>query len=216
MTPEQARGLLTEDVIENAIGPLDTFSHQCHAASIALVKSGLIAESRVARGSCRGVGGQHSWVVVGMDCYDPKATIVDLTAWSYDVQFGGKTVPRVWVTTMEVSAHRPQGWGPPLMEWGCPEGGGAEHIDLVWKKPPDVSTSLLLGMFEDMVGPLDRRFWANLANHCTMVGWPAREFVEAMLDTEEVAALVPIDIAGMLTDRNPSGLYLAGEADRED
>ncbi|MFT4011248.1 MAG: hypothetical protein QM655_14530 [Nocardioidaceae bacterium] len=49
--------LLTIEQIEEAIGSLDLYAHECHAASIALVKSGLLGESRVARGTCAGVGG---------------------------------------------------------------------------------------------------------------------------------------------------------------
>lgn len=32
-----------------------------------------------------------------------------------------------------------------------------------------------------------------------------------MLDTPELSVHVPIDMAGMLTDRNPDGLYLNDE-----
>ena len=37
--------------------------------------------------------------------------------------------------------------------------------------------------------------------------WPAGEIFAAMDDTEGLKALVPIDKLGMLTDRNPGGLY---------
>lgn len=196
---------LTVEQVEEAIGPIEGYAHQCHAASIALVKSGLLGESRVARGTCRGVSGQHSWAVVGMDCYDEDATIVDLTAWSYDMD-----VPRVWVTTMAESPHRPHGWGKSLISWGCPTGGGGEHIDLTPTKPFGHQAKFWVEeMFPNAVGNLDRRFWSNLVNHAPMVGWPAGEVIAAMADTPEVAALVPIDLLGMLTDRNPSGMYLA-------
>ncbi len=58
-----------------------------------------------------------------------------------------------------------------------------------------------------MLGPLDRRGWATLA-HAPVEGWPAGEILGAMCDSG-MEAVVPIDIIGMLTDRNPSGLYLA-------
>lgn len=41
--------------------------------------------------------------------------------------------------------------------------------------------------------------------------WPAAEIIAAIDDTKALSALVPIDILGMLTDRNPSGLYLPGD-----
>jgi hypothetical protein len=39
-------------------------------------------------------------------------------------------------------------------------------------------------------------------------GWPAAEIVAAIADTPSLAAYVPIDLLGMLTDRNPGKLYL--------
>jgi len=62
--------------ILTAEGPMDRWARQCHAASVALVKSGEFGECRVARGTCNGVGGQHSWVVLSMDVYDKRATII--------------------------------------------------------------------------------------------------------------------------------------------
>jgi hypothetical protein len=38
-------------------------------------------------------------------------------------------------------------------------------------------------------------------------GWPAAEIIGPMRDTRELRTTVPIDIAGMITDRNPGGLY---------
>lgn len=40
-----------------------------------------------------------------------------------------------------------------------------------------------------------------------MQGWPAPEIIEAMMDTDGLGALVPIDIRGMLTGRNPGEAY---------
>lgn len=59
-----------------------------------------------------------------------------------------------------------------------------------------------------MLGPLDRRAWHLLASQAPVLGWPAAEIIAAMDDTEELSAFVPIDRLGMLTDRNPGGLYL--------
>lgn len=39
-------------------------------------------------------------------------------------------------------------------------------------------------------------------------GWPAAEIVAAMCETPNLQSLVSVDLAGMLTDRNPGGLYL--------
>jgi hypothetical protein len=39
-------------------------------------------------------------------------------------------------------------------------------------------------------------------------GWPAAEIIDAIYNTPELTTWVPIDIVGMLTDRNPKGLYL--------
>lgn len=73
--------VLSVDEVVEAIGvPFDEWAHQCHGISIAIVKSGLLPASRVARGSCDGVGGQHSWVVCSTDpgaCYDRSVPPVD-------------------------------------------------------------------------------------------------------------------------------------------
>ena len=60
----------------------------------------------------------------------------------------------------------------------------------------------------DTLGPLDHRGWGALWSRTGMQGWPAREILEACLDQHPtMSALVPIDILGMVTDRNPSELY---------
>jgi hypothetical protein len=60
--------------------------------------------------------------------------------------------------------------------------------------------------FLDLLGPLDLRGWGEVA-HLPVEGWPAGEIIAAMCDTPGLGALVPVDIQGMVTDRNPSGLY---------
>lgn len=196
----------TVDEAIEAIGPLDGWAHNCHAASIALVEA--LAErgtfARVARGACRGVGGQHSWVVLGRDCYDESAPLVDPTLWSYD-----DTVEGIWFGTMADGRHRPKGYGPHIMQWGCPVGAGEAEIELTPSEPLGVMARTMIDLFRGH-GTLDRTFWMQLVNHAPMVGWPAGEIIAAMLDTPELAVLVPVDLAGMLTDRNPDGLYLAG------
>lgn len=199
MTPAD----LTEFDVAQAIGPLQKWHHECHAASLHLVNSGLLPDNaRVARGTLRGVGGQHSWVVVGGSCYQPE-WIVDVTAWSYDSRY-----ERVLVLTGEDAPHHPHGKGS-VWEWGCPSVGDGEAIELA--VPLSAGARLYLRTLIKTNGRrsgIDRRGWMNLANG-PMEDWPAKEIIEAMLDTPELVGLVPIDIAGMVTDRNPLGLYLA-------
>lgn len=188
---------------EAAVGfSKDLWAHQCHATSIALVKSGLVHDllgfhPRVARGAARGVAGQHSWVVLGDDCYDEHTPVLDLTLWSY-----ASDAPVVYVDLPRVRRHAPHGAGS-IFAWGQPVHGGGEDIELT----PATPFSVAANKFLDMLGPLDLRGWATLAS-APVQGWPAGEIVEAMLDTPSLAAFVPIDRVGMLTHRNPSGLYL--------
>jgi hypothetical protein len=53
---------------------------------------------------------------------------------------------------------------------------------------------------------LDIRGWHVLA-HSPVRGWPAAEIIGAMYDTPRLKMIPPIDIVGMLTDKNPNGLY---------
>lgn len=186
--------------IEDAIDlPHANWAHQCHSTSIAIVRSGVLGTySRVARGSCRGVPGHHSWIVCDHDVYNQKALIIDPTLWSYD-----KRVSEiVWTGMSSQRPHRPHGYGS-IWFWGKPEAGRGPVVDLT----PTVPLSKAALHFLAMLGPLDRMGWHNLAS-APMGGWPAGEIIAAMDDTPTLAALVPIDILGMVTDRNPSGLYL--------
>jgi hypothetical protein len=191
--------------IESAIGPLDKWAHQCHAASLALVRSGVLQDHiggtwRVARGVCKGVGGQHSWTVQG-DVYDRTALIVDITLWSYDAE-----QDRVWVGTMgEDKLHRPFGDND-IWAAGCPLPGDGPDMPL--DLPPGHRGSPFYNMLRDHVAYTDRAFWMRLWSSNCMLGWPAAELLETFLDTyPDCAGLVPVDIIGMLTDRNPDGLY---------
>lgn len=179
------------------LGPLTSWAWQCHGASSALVHSGVLGRSRVARGACRGVVSQHSWVVLGDDCYDDAARIVDPTLWSYDVSVKG-----VWVGSYRDGRHRPFGKGS-IFAWGRPNEARGEVVELTPRK----SWSTQAQMFLRLLGPLDADGWRQLA-HAPVEGWPAGEIIDAMCESgfEE---FVPIDIVGMTTDRNPGGLYLA-------
>lgn len=191
----------TRTRISRFLAPLDRWSHQCHGASIELVKSELLpAGARVARGTCKGVGGQHSWVVIG-DPYDPKAQIIDPTLWSYD-----DTVKGIWYGSAKDERHVPFGGGRgTIWDWGRPADPTGPIIELT---PRDRLSSDAL-RFLETVGPLDRQGWWVLMR-APALGWPAGEIIAAMDDTEALTALVPIDLLGMLTDRNPGGMYLDG------
>jgi hypothetical protein len=176
--------------------PLQNWYHDCHGASAKVVGDGAFAPCRLARGVCQGVGSQHSWVVLGDDCYDETATIIDPTLWSYDPAVVG-----ILVCSMEDGRHRPHGSGS-IWDWGKPVSGGGAPITLEPKEP--FSDAALL--FLELLGPLDRDGWIMLANG-PVEQWPAAEIMPAIEDT--VGPVVPIDIIGMLTDRNPTGVYLA-------
>lgn len=185
--------------VERIIGaPFETTAHQCHAVSLKIVKSGLLPGARVARGVCQGVPGQHSWIVVGPDCYAPDAVIVDPTLWAHVDDVDG-----VWHGTAAHGWHTPHGGRGDIWSYGRPADPTGPIVALTPKKRLSWDACLFL----NILGPLDRQGWAVLASS-PVAGWPAAEIVAAIADTPELAALVPIDRLGMLTDRNPDGLYL--------
>jgi hypothetical protein len=185
--------------IARAIGvPVRDWAHKCHQISLAIIRLGIFGDqARVARGTCRGVRGQHSWIAPTGDCYDPMAPILDPTLWSYV-----PGTPTLLVTTLRgAHEHRPHGHGS-IWDYGKPTSTGGEPVALT----PSTPLSDEAARFLDLLGPLDRRGWLMLAN-APVGGWPAGEILAAIDDTEALTALVPIDRLGMLTDRNPSGLY---------
>jgi hypothetical protein len=194
-------------IANEVLAPLEDWAAQCHAASVKLVQSGRFDVCRVARGSCTGVGGQHSWVVLGDDCYDMDATLIDPTLWSYD-----DTVTGVWVGTYRDGKHTPHGKGS-IWAWGRPDEATGPVIELTPREP--FSQSAL--DFLELLGPLDREGWIMLA-HAPVEFWPAAEIIDAMCETphptipnQTLEGYVPIDIVGMVTTRNPGGLYLPEE-----
>jgi hypothetical protein len=182
---------------EKALAPLSRWAHDCHNAALALVNAGLGVDMRVARGWKTGVTSQHSWVVVGMDCYDLDATIIDPTLWSYVPSVKGVHV----TTRREDPTYRPHGAGD-IWQFGRPDLPKGPTIQLKPKKPFSKDAALFL----ELLGPLD--WQACLASRCPVEGWPAGEILAAIDDTPSLESVVPIDRIGMLTDRNPSGLYL--------
>lgn len=180
----------------DAIGGLDQWAHRCHECSLALVRTGLLdQDARVARGFCGSVASQHSWVVIG-DPYDENAPIVDGTLWSYTDQD-----PRLFVNPRGNAQYTPHGAGS-IWEYGKPDAPTKDVITL------DAELPKLAADFLEMMAPdgLDYRGW-NVIAHAPVSGWPAREIIGAMYDDERLRALIPVDIVGMLTDKNPGGLY---------
>lgn len=182
--------------IEKVLVALEPWAHKCHEASVQIVRSGIVAPARVARGACMGVGAQHSWVVLGNDCYDNNATIIDPTLWSYDSRIDG-----IWVGNYYDDRHIPFGRGK-IWKWGRPQHATWDVIELT-PKTPFSKTAL---HFLSLLGPLDYEGWQTLA-HAPVEGWPAAEIFTAMCDSG-MENMIPIDIIGMVTDRNPKGLYL--------
>jgi hypothetical protein len=189
--------------IEAALGrPIEDFAFDCHGAALTIVRSGVV-DGRVARGWCHGIASQHSWVVIGDDCYDAEAPIIDAVFWCYQADME----PGIWTGTMFDDLHHPHGEGS-IWAYGKPPEPVGEVIPLAVELEGDARR------FMDIAAPygLDHHGWIVLAGS-PVGGWPAREITEAMLDTEALAPLVRIDIAGMLTDRNPDGLYLREPSD---
>lgn len=191
--------------IEEALGvPLSGFYHDCHNASLRIVRTGVFGPARVARGMASGMFSQHSWIVAGEadlltgrpDPYDASAVIVDPTLWSYQ---GVK--PYVHFGKNSMKTHVPHGSGS-IWAHGHPENcDPAAAVELDWKEPP----SKVAQAFIEALGPLDKRGWVELA-HYPVQGGPSGEFITAIADTfGEVQ--VPVDILGMTTGRNPGGLY---------
>lgn len=194
LTPEQH-----EAVLAALDGDLALWAGQCHAASFAIVKAGVFPVARVARGTARGVTSQHSWVVVSADAYDRDAMIVDPTLWSYNPNVSG-----VWVGTYRDDVHYPKGRWDSIWDHGRPPYPVEEPIEIV---EPEGGWSDRARDFLDLVGPLDIRGWMALGSGCVH-GWPAGEIIAAMEATPRLGGLAAIDYVGMLTDRNPGGLYL--------
>lgn len=193
------RRRLTVGAVERAIDtPRELWQNRCHEISLALLKSNLFdgVEARMARGAGMHIGSQHSWIVTGRDVYDDKAIVVDPT-WSSTVM----SKPLVMFVP-NLTAHRPHGYGE--FEKYPPHGDGEEI------GPPDPSQRLSDWIKVARLAngePLDLKFWVGMV-HGPMLGWPSAEVVDWLCSVSTMVAFVPIDLQGMLTDRNPNGLYL--------
>lgn len=98
--------------------------------------------------------------------------------------------------------HRPRGFGS-IWEKGLP---GSVHIEDAVTLTPPAPWSTDARAFLAQVGPLDARGWKDLARG-PVQGWPAAEIIEAMC-ASGLQDYVPVEVVGMLTDRDPGGLYL--------
>jgi hypothetical protein len=98
--------------------------------------------------------------------------IVDPTLWCYR-----KDVEGVWVGTYGDGIHRPHGKGS-IWKWGRPVAAlPGQELELTPAEPWS-------GAAEDflrLLGPLDRRGWAQLA-HAPVEGWPAGEILAGMAE----------------------------------
>lgn len=185
MTRDEMREL--QRAAEAALAPVQQWHHQCHAASVALVESGAIKGACVARGSCKVVGSQHSWVALG-DPYLGTTVIVDPTLWSYT-----GISPEVYVGSWNKWHHRPRGCMS-IYEWGRPAPAKGAVVVL---QPPKGGWSAIAKSFLDSLGPLDLEGWQLMAN-APVLGWPATEIMKQMSEHPKIKAHIPIDIAGMV------------------
>lgn len=191
--------------IEDAIGIYKKdWAKQCHAISLAIVKSDLFPKARVARGFAQGVRSQHSWVVLSDDCFDPKAVIIDATLWSYVAY-----VPIIWHGSYDHDIHIPHGAFHISRTEDMPAMKGQ-----VIKLRDQSKMSTLAKQFLKDLNPdgLTANQWHWLAARAGVLGWPAGEIYTYMYGTPAVRALLPIDRVGMLTNLNPGGLYTKGPA----
>jgi hypothetical protein len=185
--------------------PYPDWAKKCHEISFDLLKTGLFGPGRIARGWAPGILGQHSWIVLGHNVYAPNAVIVDptLSHWQGTPELG------IFVDKAENMQHTPHGKGS-IWGYGRPDEPAGNTVELT--PAFELSQDARNFLSWDVLGPLDRMGWNQLANG-VMEEWPSDEIIAAMDDTPALRTLVPIDILGMVTDRNPLRRYLADVPD---
>jgi hypothetical protein len=215
LTLEQAaKAAQAVDELAELIGiPYERWANDCHVVSLALLKTGRFGPGRVARGTAHGIGSQHSWIVLGWGVYDDEAVIVDPTYVPTLRQRGAEgadAMPDILVSHAWRLSNRPHGKGS-IWAYGRPADPAGPVIELA----PSFELSRLTRKFLEILGPLDRLGWMQLASG-PMQEWPAGEILAAIADTPALGSTVPpIDHLGMLTSRNPDENYL-NPADKED
>lgn len=194
-----------EEVAKAISIPLERWHGQCHTVSLAIVKKKLFGPSRVARGTCEGVGSQHSWVVLSArpgSMYEKSTPLLDPTLWTYRDDVEG-----LFFGTCASKWHTPKGAGD-LWAFGCPQSPGGE--ELIPKEPITGSATSFLRFLKTTAGTLSYGFWMRFFSQCPMANPPIlRDLIDACYRDERIRGAIPVDIVGMLTDHNPSGLYLA-------
>ena len=194
--------------------PTSRWHGNCHAVSLAIIQSGALGTPgptcRIARGAAAGYGiiSQHSWIALGSP-YAPATRFVDYTAWAWGqvdgiidtfaadewlrhVAGGDRWhLPHSYDQRNIMQVGRPAAPGPGDTPWRLDRTGLS--ADAVW--------------FLDLLGDLTVEGWASLCGF-PQGGWPHAEIVDRIIETvPRAAVLVPIDIRGMATDRNPEGIY---------
>jgi hypothetical protein len=178
--------------------PPQNWAGNCHSISLAVLRSGAVGRGRIARGWADGVSSQHSWIVLGDDCYDHDAVIVDPTYWLLRSIMTQNTILVDYAYNLDRAPH---GDGS-IFNAAKPTAGAGPVIRLTPKTPLSAEAKAFL----DLLGPLDHHGWMMLGNS-PVHDWPAAEIIAAMDDTPQLAVIPPIDILGMITDRNPGMLY---------
>jgi hypothetical protein len=196
---ESQRYVPSRCALERALGhSLREFAWDSHRAALTLVREGLV-QGRVARGWCRPyVKGLHSWVVQSHDPYSPVAWVIDVTLWCRDARF-----PPVY-QRKNLELHSPLGYGHWSMATELPRYSGGPVIEPYQQLSRKAQE--FLGHFAPD-GRLDRGGWASVAR-LPVLGWPAKEIITVMIQTPRLRKLVPVDVAGMLTDVNPGRGFL--------
>lgn len=181
--------------------------NNCHAVSLAFLRKGLV-EGRVARGSAEGVG-VHSWIVLAQEpgvkpnCYLDTAQILDPT-----IHCWHPGMEPLWQGIMADGMHHLPGRDS-IWNHGCPLPGDGPPLELVVPDGPDpMGRRAFLKLLETTGGgPVTMETFRALY-HGPLQGWPAGALLDLLLDQHpDFETWVPIDVVGMLTERNPDGLY---------